>query len=85
MTLHVARLIVTILLFVLALAGLAAGHWFQALFWALIMIAVGYPFVRHGRVDLHYERDPVKVVIYSQPGASPQGAPQGAALATLVS
>lgn len=74
MVLHTARLIITILFFILALAGLVTGYWFQALFWALLAVAVGYPFVRHGRIDLYYDDTPTKVVIYQpimQPGAAP--------------
>ena len=70
MGLHTARLIFTILLLIFAIAGLVAGYWFQAIFWALIMMAVGYPFVRNGRVDLYYDDAPTRVIIYTPVAAA---------------
>ena len=55
---HTTRLIFTIIFLALATAGAVRGYWFSAVFWVLIMIAVGYPFVRKGRLDLYYD-DPV--------------------------
>jgi len=82
MATHTARLIFTILFLVFAVSGLVSGYWFQALVWALIAFAVGYPFVRKGRVDLYYEGDSDRVVYYVPPVTgegpampSPEGTP----------
>ena len=71
MALHTARLIFTVIFLIFALAGLVTGYWFQALFWVLIAFAVGYPFVRDGRIDLYYEDPPTKVIIYQAMGVTP--------------
>jgi hypothetical protein len=71
MSLHTTRLILTVIFFIFALAGLISGYWFQALFWALITIAVGAPFVRNGRIDLYYDDAPTKVIIYQPVVTSP--------------
>jgi hypothetical protein len=63
MGLHTARLIFTIIFLIFALSGLVAGYWVQAIVWVLIAFAVGYPFVRNGRIDLYYEDAPTQVFI----------------------
>lgn len=55
---HTTRLIFTIIFLILATVDAVRGYWFSAVFWTLIMIAVGYPFVQKGRLDLYYD-DPV--------------------------
>ena len=73
---HTARLIFTIIFFMFALSSLVSGYWLQAIFWALITMAVGYPFVRSGRVNLYYEDAPTQVVIYE---SGPRGSAESTA------
>lgn len=78
MTTHTTRLIFTIIFLVLAVAGISSGFWFQAIFWVAIAFAVGYPFIRGGRIDLYYD-DPVRLVILpsaSAPTPTPASASQ---------
>ncbi len=70
MATHTARLIVTIILLIFAVGALAAGAPISAIFWGLIAAAVGYPFVRGGKLNLNYD-DPVKVNIVSPPQSQP--------------
>lgn len=70
---HTARLIVTIIFMILAVSALVTRYWFSAFFWALLSLAVGYPFIRSGKLDLYYDspgRTTVVENIYTtQPGA----------------
>lgn len=77
MATHTARLIFTIIFLVLAVSGLVSGFWFSALFWALIAMAVGYPFVRGGRLNLNYNDSPALFVLEPSGAASPSGMPPG--------
>lgn len=60
---HTGRLIAVIILALFAIIALLNGYWIGFAFWALIAFAVGYPFVRRGHLDLHYDPDPVKMVL----------------------
>lgn len=71
MGLHTARLIFTIIFLILALSGLVTGYWYQALFWALIALAVGYPFVRNGRIDLYYDDSPARILVFAPVAVTP--------------
>jgi hypothetical protein len=59
---HTVRLIFTVLFLIFMIAGIVSRYWLSALFWALIAFAVGHPFIRNGRIDLHYEDAPTRVV-----------------------
>jgi hypothetical protein len=54
MAYHTARLIVTIVFLILAVSALVTRYWFSAFFWVLLAAAVGYPFIRGGKLDLYY-------------------------------
>jgi len=54
MAYHTARLVVTIIFMMLALSALTTRYWLSALFWALLAVAVGYPFVQSGKLNLYY-------------------------------
>jgi hypothetical protein len=77
MAVHSGRLILTALFLIFLVTGLfsnspkkPAAYWGSALFWALMAIAVGYPFVRGGKIDLNYDDAPIPVVFE---GARPAG------------
>lgn len=55
MATHSVRLLITALFFIMAVAGLMAGYALSGLFWLLAAFAVGYPFVRNGKIDLNYD------------------------------
>jgi hypothetical protein len=55
MAYHTARLIITIIFLIFAVSSLVTRYWFSALFWALLTAAVGYPFVRGGKLDLYFD------------------------------
>ena len=78
---HTARLIFTILFFIFAVSGLVSGFWFSALFWALVAVAVGYPFVRGGHLNLNYNDTPT-MVVFEPTGAVPGMPPQYETLMT---
>ena len=63
MATHTARLIITVLFLIVAFSNAVAGHWFVTLAWAVLAFAVGYPFVRNGRIDLNYD-EPQSVILY---------------------
>lgn len=63
MATHTGRLIAVTILALFAIIALLNGYWFGFAFWILITFAVGYPFMRHGKLDLHYDTDPVKMVL----------------------
>jgi hypothetical protein len=60
MSFHGARLASTVSFLIAAIAGVVAGSWPQAAFWALCVGAAGYPFVdADGLIDLYYEAGPL--------------------------
>lgn len=63
---HTGRLIATIILGIFAIISLLNGYVVGTLFWALIAFAVGYPFVRGGKLNLQYENPPAKVMMVPQ-------------------
>lgn len=71
MATHTGRLILTIIALILVVAGAATGYWAQAIFWALMAMAIGYPFVRNGRINLNYDDDPVPVAIVASSAPIP--------------
>lgn len=64
---HTARLIVTIIFLIFAVSSLVTRYWFSAFFWALLTVAVGYPFVQGGKLDLYYDTSPKSEVIVVSP------------------
>lgn len=63
MATHTGRLIAVIILALFAIIALLNGYWIGFAFWILLAFAVGYPFVRRGKIDLHYDPAPVKMVL----------------------
>jgi len=63
MATHTGRLIAVMILALFAIIALLNGYWIGFTFWILITLAVGYPFMRRGKIDLNYDPDPVKMVL----------------------
>lgn len=51
---HTARLIFTVLFLIFAVSAIVQGAALSGFFWLLVAAAVGYPFVRGGKLDLNY-------------------------------
>lgn len=81
---HIARLIVTIVFLILAVSALVTRYWFSAIFWVLLVAAVGYPFVRGGKLDLYYPtpREAPAYVENAYTTAPPPGAPGSSSAAS---
>ena len=79
---HTARLIVTIVFLILAVSALATRYWFSAFFWALLAAAVGYPFIRGGKLDLYYD-SPGRKTTYIENIYTTAPLPAAAARATV--
>ncbi len=60
---HTGRLIAVTILARFAIIALLNGYWMGFTFWILITFAVGYPFVRGGKIDLNYDPDPAKMIL----------------------
>lgn len=60
---HTGRLVAVIILALFAIIALMNGYWVGSAFWVLVTLAVGYPFVRGGKVDLQYDPPPMRMVI----------------------
>ena len=68
---HTARLIVAIIFMILALSALVTRYWFSAFFWVLLTLAVGYPFMRGGKLDLYYDSPGEAYHMFPTPTAPP--------------
>jgi len=55
MATHTVRLIFTIIFLAALVSNIAIRDWGAVLLTTLFVAAVGYPFVRKGRVDLYYD------------------------------
>ena len=62
---HTARLIITIIFLILAFSSAVTFSWFSVVLFALLAFAVGYPFLRGGKLNLFYN-DPQPVYIVAE-------------------